>query len=63
MKKKPAASTQVRIDMGLSNEIDILRAGFGVRTSRAAFVESLIRKGIQVEKEIRDNRILNAASK
>ncbi len=50
MPKKPTKpkdqSSHIRIDPGLSGEIDILREGFEVKVSRAAFVEGLIRRGI-----------------
>ena len=46
MKKKTKGTAHIHIDLGLSNEIDILREGFEVKVSRCAFVEGLIRRGI-----------------
>ena len=44
--KQKDQSAHIRIDPGLSGEIDILREGFEVKVSRCAFVEGLIRRGI-----------------
>ena len=41
--------TQVRLDVDLANELDELRQSFGFRVSMAAFVESLIRKGLKAD--------------
>ncbi len=46
MPKKAISSTQVRLDPLLSKKVDELRGKCGFKVSRAAFVDTLILKGI-----------------